>query len=304
MDRAVLVTGASGFIGREVVRELVAKGREVVALSSVRTPRKDAGVAWVKCDLLGDPASWTPLLGLRFDAVIHCAWYTHHGSFWNAPINDRWREASFDFLRELLDRGGARVIGLGTCAEYDWAESGTALWAESRACAPDTLYGKAKLALCQQLCEEAARKGRSFAWGRLFNVFGPNEPSGKLVASLSRSLLRQQRALCSAGDLTRDMLEVSDVGRAVVALVDSPLTGVVNIGRGSGTRIADVAHVLGTASGRPDLLDVGGMSTRSGEPKFMVADTRRLETTGFRPSPVAQGLTACFRWWADHLDRD
>src|SRR5207245_614301 len=82
-----------------------------------------------------------------------------------------------------------------------------------------------KLALASLLEAYAGQTGLSQAWARIFFLYGPREHPKRLVSSVIRSLLRGERARCSHGQQIRDYLHVEDAAGALVALLESEVTG-------------------------------------------------------------------------------
>ncbi|MGG5818452.1 NAD-dependent epimerase/dehydratase family protein [Falsiroseomonas sp. HW251] len=279
MPERVLLTGATGFVGRAVVAPLRAAGVELHAVSS-----RDA-------DLLDEGAARALLREVKPAIVLHCAWYVAHGTFWTAPENDTWLEASTAFARAFAEQGGRRFVGVGTCAEYaDRDADDDAPWKETRAIAPATPYGRAKAALAARL----AAMPVATAWARLFHMFGEGENPGRLVPSVALALLRGEEARCASGRPVRDFASTRFIGEALAALALSGVTGAANIGSGEGRAIADVVRFLGQASGRPDLIRLGALPDRPNEVPHMVADVSRLRhQVGFaRPPRVEADLRA------------
>ena len=120
--KKVLLTGASGFVGRHCLPALVARGYEVHAVSSSATAPADTppGVRWHQADLL-DGAQVSALLAqVRPRHLLHSAWYAVPGKYWTAPENFRWVRASLHLLQTFAAHGGRRVVVVGSSAEYDW----------------------------------------------------------------------------------------------------------------------------------------------------------------------------------------
>jgi nucleoside-diphosphate-sugar epimerase len=270
MVERVLVTGASGFVGRAVVAPLIAAGLEVHATS--RRPATALGVTWHPADLLRGEGERL-VAALRPAVLIHCAWYVEHGLFWTAPENAMWVDASLALAHAFAAAGGRRFVGIGSCAEYALEPTDPVPWPESRTIDPVTPYGKAKAACAAGL---AAIPGLSTAWARLFHLFGPGEHPDRLVPSVIRALLAGRQAECASGRPIRDVVSTEYAGQAIAALASSAVIGPVNIGAGEGLAIADLVRRIGTLCGRPDLVALGRLPDRAGEPPFMVADTRRL----------------------------
>ncbi len=279
--RPVLVTGASGFIGREVLGPLVAAGHDVHAVSRSEQPARD-GVTWHAADLI---ESAQVVREVRPEILVHLAWYAEPGNFWTSTENLRWVEASLALLRTFVDADGRRAVIAGTCAEYDWSQADGALREDSTLLRPSTLYGAAKKGLHEVAEAFSAQAGLELAWGRIFFLYGSDEPRGRLFASVARALLAGEPARTTAGEQVRDFLHVSDVGAAFASLAISEVTGAVNVGSGDGVALRDLVAEIGLAAGRPELLNVGALPPREGEPPRLVADTRRLhDEVGFAPS--------------------
>jgi nucleoside-diphosphate-sugar epimerase len=259
----VLVTGATGFIGSHALTALEERGHEV----------HPAAV-----DLLDPGAAEELVRAARATHLLHLAWYAVPGRFWAAPENAAWVEATLRLLRAFYAAGGRRAVGAGTCAEYDW--SGDGLLSEtSTPLRPATLYGLAKA----QTFEAGAALGE-LAWGRVFFLYGPGEHPDRLVASVARRLLAGDEAPTSEGTQVRDFMHVADVAGAFAALLDSGVTGAVNIGSGIPVTVRAVVDEVARAAGRPDLLRPGALPQREDEPVELVADVRRLrDEVGFRP---------------------
>ncbi len=273
MAERVLVTGATGFVARQVLAPLAARGFEVHAVS--RQP--PAGPHWHQADLLDEAGTRALLRDLRPAMLVHAAWYVEHGRFWTAPENRDWLEASTALFAHAAEAGTRRILGLGTCAEYaDLAPGSDAPWPETRPIAPATPYGQAKAELARRLAALAEQSGLSWSWARLFLMFGPGEPEGRLVPSVMRALLAGRDAACGSGRPVRDFAATDYLGRALAALADSPVQGPVNVASGEGHAIAAVVGLIGRLAGRPDLIRLGALPDRPGETPSMVADTARL----------------------------
>lgn len=287
----ILVTGASGFIGRHVLPTLLDAGCEVHTVGRTRPSTAAGAVVHHEADLL-DPDVPTRIVSAAAPQVIlHLAWTVEHGRFWTAPENLDWVAATLHLARAAQRAGVRRFVGLGTCVEYDWSDGGAAPRQESDPLAPTTLYGEAKAATFRLLSRAFAAEPATFAWARLFHPFGAGEPSGKLVASLIESLKSGVPIEIRTGDLVRDFIAVQDAGDAIARLALSDVSGPVNIGSGEAVAIRQLALMLEQASGASGLLrfaaSPAGQTTAT-----MAADVGRLrnEVGVPAPPPLAQRL--------------
>ncbi|MFZ1153604.1 MAG: NAD(P)-dependent oxidoreductase [Solirubrobacteraceae bacterium] len=313
----VLVTGASGFIGRRVLPGALNSGHEVHAVGreppAVRRepPQGRSEVHWHRTDLLDATATAALLDSVRPDLLIHLAWYAEHGSFWTSPENVRWVEASLALIRAFAAAGGRRAVIAGTCAEYDWTaiggegqgEQAPARCQETRTpLNPRTLYGAAKYAANLVAHRFAETANIELACGRVFFLYGPEEQSGRLVAAVARSLLAGEPTLTTDGRQVRDFLHVQDVADGFVALLDSDVQGSVNIASGQPVTVGTVLEAIAHRSGRPELLRLGAIPRAPSDPDVLLADVTRLgEEVGFTPRiELADGLAATVDWWREH----
>jgi len=145
----------------------------------------------------------------------------------------------------------------------------------------------------------------SAAWGRIFFLFGPHEGPNRLVSSAIRALLDRKPFEASTGDQVRDFLHVEDVARSFVALLDSRVTGDVNIASGRESSVAEVLSILGQITGRPDLIRLGAKPKQPNEPPRLVASIRRLrDEVGVEYEiPLEQRLADTVAWWKTELAR-
>jgi nucleoside-diphosphate-sugar epimerase len=282
----VLVTGGSGFIGRHALAPLRERAYEVHAPGSR------------KADLLA-PETAARLIGdLRPTHLLHFAWDARPGRYWTSTENLEWVEASLRLLRAFAEGGGRRAVLAGTCAEYEWPDEVHCVEG-STPVVPATLYGAAKHGLRTIAERYAQQAGFSFAWGRIFFVYGPHEHPARLAGSVASALVRGEPAETTAGTQLRDFLHAEDLGDAFAALLDSGVEGAVNMASGEPRPIRDLVVALGEAAGRPDLLRIGARPSNPSEPAAITAAVARLRDevgwTGGRT--LEQGAADTIAWW-------
>jgi nucleoside-diphosphate-sugar epimerase len=299
-SKRIIVTGASGFVGRHVLKPLAARGYDIYAIT--RSPRRNSNnIRWVEADLLNPYERRVLMDCIKPTHLLHAAWHTEHSSFWHSPHNRAWLLASIDLLEHFIRNGGRRVIGIGSCAEYDWLKAGQLPWREENACQPATPYGEAKYALYTAATLLAKEQKFSFAWARLFFLYGPGEPPTKLVASVIRALHKGEVAQCSSGRHIRDFTYIGDIGEALAALVDSHCTGAVNLSAGRGIAIRELVQQIGALMGKPELVQLGALPDREGEPHSIVADTSKLrQHVSVAFPPLEQRLRETIGWWQEN----
>jgi len=276
----VLLTGASGFIGRHVLSQLVDAGVDTVVLGRSR-PDGYTG-DFIEADLLQKQGCNDVVQLAEASHLIHLAWYVEHGQYWTSPLNLRWVEASVRLVEAFCAAGGQKVIAAGTCAEYDWAfgfcrEDSTPL-------NPATLYGKAKDAtrrLLEAVCESHQTR---FIWVRIFLPYGKGEDSRRLIPSLINVFQGKRPPFGVNANAYRDFLHVEDVANGFIRLLLMDAQGNYNIASGQPTQIAEVVRSIAHAFHGDPRVVLHLSTERPGEPDILFGDSRKLKTLGWQPS--------------------
>ena len=239
--QSVLVTGATGFIGKHTLPLLLSRGFDVHAVSS-KPISQNNNYTWHQADLLNIKETNNLLSKVSPTHLLHFAWYTNPKNYYISHLNLKWLYASLNLLEAFKNTGGKRAIFAGTCAEYEWkypsyTENKTPL-------IPSTLYGTCKHSLQEILFSYSQENKLSSAWARIFFLFGPREHPDRLVSFVIRSLLANKVAPLSEGSQLRDFLYVEDVASAFVSILESDVEGPVNIGSGKGMSVRDLVEMI------------------------------------------------------------
>lgn len=292
----ILITGANGFIGKPTAHSVVELGHEVLAPRSLESSPENG------LDLLDPAAVETYLRRHRPDGLIHLAWDTTPGAYWETPANLTWTAASLRLLEAFARHGGRRAVVAGTSAEYSWKTSDP-LDEEKTPLKPDSLYGVSKDSLRRIIEAWAPAAGLSFAWGRVFCPYGPREKASRLIPKLITRLESGESLPFDSGNLTRDFLHVDELGSAFAALFDSGFEGAVNLASGEDLTIREVLAQLGRDLNCFDQIYFDQLPDPEGQPARVVASNERLKTAiGWTPSKSnEERLTETCLWWREHL---
>lgn len=301
--KRILLTGATGLIGRHCIPALLDRGFAIHAVSSHQNTLGDLKVHWHQGSLL-DPKQIEGILSsVEPSHLLHLAWYTNPKDYRNSAENLRWIRASLNLIKAFEKNNGKRLVIAGTCAEYDWrfgycSEAVTPL-------APVNLYSICKHSLQLIMTSFSEQADLSAAWGRVFNLFGPHEHPDRLIPYVIRSLLHEKEALCPSGDQLRDYLYVQDVADAFAALLDSDVAGPVNIGSGNPVILRNLILKIGEIQNKQDLIGIGSLPPREGEPPMLVADVSRLrDEVKWEPNfDLDEGLSKTVDWWSQFISQ-
>jgi nucleoside-diphosphate-sugar epimerase len=274
-------------------------------------------VRWHRANLLAPESAEALVREVRPSHLLHLAWYTQPGAFWTALENFDWVQASLRLLRAFGELEGRRAVLAGTCTEYAWersthcvekvppraddraADADAARAHPSTPMCPATLYGAAKHGLHVVAERWALQTDVALAWGRIFYAYGPHEHPARLVSGVARALVRGEEVPCTSGTQVRDYLDTPDLGSAFAALLTSEVTGPVNMASGEPVRVAELVAAVADAAGRPELVRLGALPQRPGDPERLTADVRRLrEEVGWSPSiDLREGVARTVAWW-------
>ncbi|MCJ2179350.1 NAD-dependent epimerase/dehydratase family protein [Novosphingobium album (ex Hu et al. 2023)] len=268
----VLLTGATGFVGRAIHRYLHRRGHQVrVTVRSGSAERLAAPVSFDAMietdDIFARDARWWEDACEGVDAVIHAAWYVEHGLYPNAPENADCVRGSFALAQGAVQAGVNHVIGIGTCWEYRLP--GEALTVDSPL-DPVNFYAACKLSAYHMMREWLALHDTRISWCRLFYLHGEGEHPDRLGAYLHRRLGAGETASLSAGTQLRDFLDVRDAGAMIASVVDSGQCGTINICSGQPVTIRAFAEAIADRYGRRDLLQFGSQPLRPSDPQAVV----------------------------------
>lgn len=269
----VLLTGATGFIGRHVLDELRTREVEVVALARDASRLAATGVRVVELDLACAPDDLYRRLG-RPEVAIHLAW----GGLPNYRSLHHYETelpAQYRFLKQLVLAGLPALFAAGTCFEYGM-QSGAL--AETLPARPGNPYGFAKETLRRELEFLKATSPFRLTWGRLFYTFGAGQPASSLYPLVTAALARGDAVFdMSGGEQLRDYLPVREVARLIVELALSGGDhGTVNIASGTPVSVRKLVEGWLAERGSQLQLNLGKYPYPDYEPMAFWGDTAKL----------------------------
>ena len=275
MTKRILITGAGGFIGTNVLKVLAHEDVELILV--VRgSPREYHHIPRVKevvatSDLFSESEIWWRKRCRGVDAVLHLAWFMEPSSYPHAPQNLECLVGSINLAKAAVAENVKKFIGAGTCFEY---EIGSKALSVETPLSPSTLYGASKAALFLALSRHFQLTNVDFAWCRLFYLYGreanSNEDSGRLVPYIRRQLLAGLPALLTSGEQIRDFMEIEIAAQTLSEIVLGNQVGPVNVCTGSPTSVRELALRISLEFDRPDLLHFGGRDDDPFNPPYLV----------------------------------
>lgn len=181
----ILVTGGSGFVGREVVKSLIDAGHSVRLVSrKSSTPFPNVELCRTR-DLFAANENQLELLLTGIDCVVHLGWYVDPSDYLVSDKN--WGCLSGSIRLGLVAKrmNIKHFVGIGTCIEY---ESTNEIRKISTPLRPETSYGGAKTSLYFALTQIFKDSDTRFAWCRLFFLYGEGQDLSRLVPQIRSSI--------------------------------------------------------------------------------------------------------------------
>lgn len=299
----VLVLGGSGFLGSHIVDKFLAEGHDVCVydLYPERFRRSPAGIKFYTGDF-GNVGALDELISTGFDAVIHCVSTTTPKSSNESP--------EFDIQSNVI----GTLYLLDICVKHKvgklvFMSSGGTVYGnigdlpivdETHAVRPMCSYGVSKLTIEHYLDVYKHLRGLDYVALRLANPYGerqsPLRALGALTVFLHRALKRQNIEIWGDGHVTRDFIYVGDVATAVYLATVKPVSGVYNVGSGTGLSLRDIlAQIAKTVDREPA---VAWMPSRSFDVPRIVLDASKLKnaTDWNCTTPLPDGVARTADW--------
>ncbi|MHA7816749.1 MAG: NAD-dependent epimerase/dehydratase family protein [Pseudohaliea sp.] len=281
----LLLTGATGFVGRQVSRALAERGHGMRLALREGAPCpvvEGANVELLETpDLFEAGRDWWAASLAGVDTVIHLAWYAEPGKYLSSPRNLDCLRGTIVLAQACIDAGVRRFVGVGSCAEYDLTRG---LLGVDTPLDPQTLYAACKASTSQVLGQLLPSAGVEFAWCRVFYLYGEGEDARRLVPYLHRQLGSGQPVELTSGRQIRDYLDVKDAGTMLAEAALGDLQGPVNICSGVPVTVRQLAEQIADAYGRRDLLRFGVRADNAFDPPCIVGIPWNRSATA-QPSP-------------------
>lgn len=268
----VLVTGASGFVGKQITKFLSRQDIEIVlvlrskATSLLESYPNISSIIYTK-NIFNENSDWWEEQCKGVDIIIHAAWYAEPGIYLQSLKNIDCLIGSLNIAKGAAAANIKRFIGIGTCFEYKLNNIPLSIDSPKN---PLTIYAATKLSLYYSLSKLFEEQGIEFSWCRLFYLYGEGEDDRRFLPYLKEKLKNNEIAELTSGKQVRDYLDIKDAGKLIVNVALSSQIGQVNICSGIPITIREFAEKIADEFGKKDLLKFGARRDNLIDPDFVV----------------------------------
>jgi nucleoside-diphosphate-sugar epimerase len=240
----ILITGASGFIGKPVLDLLISNFPDCSILCLTRSFKKNnlkkKRVEWFNCDLNDVSTYKSRIQNFSPDTVIHLAWegipdFSLNKSFQNLQNSINFFHIAFEC------KSVKKIIVTGSCFEYNNPYD---CCSEMDSCLSKDYFTWAKNSLRDFLQTEAQKLNIIYCWARLFYVYGPNQRAGSLIPTIINSLNSERVPDIRTPKNANDFIFVDDVASAIINMIENKIpSGIYNLGSGYSTEILEICKI-------------------------------------------------------------
>ena len=295
MQKRVLITGGTGFIGSNVVGELAKKGYEIHLAAIPPFPNKCKYIAAVhEINLMDFNSVDNFLKKNKFESLIHLAWHVGPKCH-TSNLNLDWTVATLNLLKSFASNGGKVFMGAGTVSEYEYKYG--YLLEDETPTDPKTMYGNSKNAvynIAKVFCSQNLIK---FKWPRIFNLYGPNEKPQRLMPTVINSCLKGEDVKVSDCLKYQDYLHVEDTAGAIAAVFESKIEGAVNRCSGEPLQLRYIVNLIAKLTNFKGNI-LWGAIPAAFEDNLVVGSNEKLKSIGWSPKyTLEEGLRSTIEWW-------
>ncbi|MDA9404015.1 NAD-dependent epimerase [Bradyrhizobium sp. CCBAU 45389] len=325
-DQAILVTGAAGFIGFHLARQLLAEGRPVVGLDNLNSYydpalkqarlellRSDSRFAFVKADLADREAIAALFARHRFTHVVHMA--AQAGVRYSIEQPQAYADSNLVGFLNVLEgcrQNGCRHLVYASSSSVYGANTKLPFAVADRTDHPVSLYAATKKAN-EVMAQSYSHLYRLPVTGlRFFTIYGPwGRPDMAMFLFVNAIMEGRPIRLFNHGRMRRDFTYIDDVTRVVSKLIDrvpaddpaaaNAPSKVYNVGNHHPEELMHVVGLLEQQLGRTAIKEL--LPMQPGDVLETFADVEDLmRDTGFAPStPIAQGVRNFVTWYRDYF---
>jgi len=268
----ILLTGASGFVGKQIIKALsqfsvniipvVRSGKEI-NFKRIRNIKKIISSP----DIFKENESWWTNQCKGIDTIIHIAWYAEPGKYLQSPKNIDCLIGSLNLAKGAVNAGVRRFVGIGTCFEYDLSKGTLSIDTPLK---PTSTYASAKAALFIFLSKWLPEQSIKCSWCRLFYLYGEGEDERRLVPYIHKRLNKNESVELTRGNKIRDYLNIIEASQIISQVALGDQEGPINVCSGVPVTVKQLAQQIADLHDKRYLLKFGAKPEDPMDPSCVV----------------------------------
>ena len=255
MNKVLLITGSTGFIGQYVLKILEKENFNIHILVRNKPKQTLTNYNYHTANLADLNRINTLIRNIKPTHLLHLAWDVKQDNYANSLDNIAWITYSANLIDKFIAAGGKHIIGAGTCFEYDLNSKHKL--DENSPCVPNTIYGKCKLELHNLIRQKCIDNNVRLAWGRVFYPYGIGEEERKLFSAVIKTLKNNQEFICKTPNNIIDYVHVRDVADIFCRLItNDEIAGIINICSGNTVKLSEILQHIASKLNKEHLLNI------------------------------------------------
>jgi nucleoside-diphosphate-sugar epimerase len=278
MKRRILITGASGFVGRQVINSLENENVDITIVirgekNNIFINNKNIKKIITTNNLFVESEKWWEDILTKIDTIIHLAWYVETKDYLQSIKNIECLQGTISIAKAAISTGVSRFIGIGTCFEYEFNNE---IISTETNLKPNTPYAASKAATFLALSQLLPSQSIEFAWCRLFYLYGEGEKPERLVPYIKNKISKGETVELTSGNQIRDYLDVKEAGYLITKVALGSLQGPINICSGVPVSIRSFAEKIAEEFNQKKLLKFGARPENKTDPMYIVGDAENI----------------------------
>lgn len=239
LRKRIAIVGSNGFLGRALSYQLKDFSKQIILCSRDKILKGENNFY---VDIF-DKNSWEHMLkNSRPEIVICTAWETEPNEYWTKTNNFKYMKYTLEFAKACYQNGVKQFIGIGTCSEFGLAPGKcNSLKTKLN---PQDPYSESKVLTSVKLLKVAEDFAVKANWIRLFQPYGPNESTFRLIPNVINSIKYDKNLIINYPENLLDFIHIYDTADAIIVsmLIDLPYA--INVGSGSATSLKEVTEKI------------------------------------------------------------